>query len=115
MILNHVADRAGLIIESAPTLDPESFRHGDLDGFDMLTVPDRLQGRVCKAEEKHIMDRLLPKIMIDAKDRFLIKSAKKNPVEFPGRGEVPAKGFFDNNASAFVAIRFRQLFHDQTE
>ena len=68
MILNHVADRADLIIESAPTLDPESFRHGDLDTFDMLAVPERLQVRVCEAEEKHIMNRLLPKIMVDAKD-----------------------------------------------
>ena len=53
--------------------------------------------------------------MVDAKDRFLIKSAKKNPVEFLGRGEVPAKGFLDNNTSAFVAVRFRQLFYYQTE
>ena len=46
MILDHVADGAGLLVESAAALHAEALRHRDLHALDVLAVPDRLQERV---------------------------------------------------------------------
>src|SRR5689334_12229202 len=100
MILNHVTDRTGFIIKSAPALDPEVFRHGDLHAFDMVAVPEGLQERVREAEKKHVMHGPLPKVMVNAKDRLLVEGAQQDPVEVLCRVEIPAEGLFDDDTSA---------------
>src|SRR4029077_18077934 len=97
MILNHVADSARSIVESPPALDSEVFCHGDLHALDMVAIPKRLQERVGKTEEKHVVHRPLAKVMVDAEDSILIERAEQNPVEVLRRGEVPAEGLFDDN------------------
>jgi hypothetical protein len=49
MVLNHIANRAGFIIERAPALDAEVLCHRDLHTFDVLAVPERLQERILEA------------------------------------------------------------------
>src|SRR5262249_3632558 len=49
MILNHVADRAGLIIECPAALNAEVFRHRYLYALDLIAVPERLQNRILEA------------------------------------------------------------------
>src|SRR6266436_361247 len=115
MILNHVADSARSIVESAPALNSKVFCHGDLHAFDMLAIPKRLQERVGKTEEEQVVHRPLSKVMVDAEDCLLVEGAEQNPVEVLRRGEVPAEWLFDDNASAIVAARLRQLFDDQAE
>src|SRR5215831_21122865 len=115
MILNHVADRAGLIIERPPPLDPEILRHGDLHALDLIAVPERLEERIREAEEHHVMDGSFSQIMIDAEDVFFVESAEQNLVKRLLRGKVMAEGLFDDNAGAVGTIRFGQLFHDEAE
>src|SRR5262249_22876457 len=55
MILNHVADRAGRIIKGASAFDSEVFRHRDLHAFDIITIPERFQERVCETGKEHVM------------------------------------------------------------
>src|SRR6266446_1659081 len=112
MILDHVADSAGLVIEGASTLDSEVLSHRDLYAFDVIAIPKRLQERVGKTEEKHVMDWPLPQVMVDAEDSILIKRAEQNLVKILRRGEVPAEGLFDNNPSGIGAARLCQLFDD---
>ena len=78
MVLDHVADGAGLIVKSASSLDTEVFRHRDLDAFDVVSVPERLHERVRKPEKKHVIYRLLAKVMINAEDRGFIEGAEQN-------------------------------------
>src|SRR5215510_3434607 len=59
------------------------------------------------------MHRPLAEVMVDAKDRRLIEGTEQNLVEFLGGGAVVTKGFFNDDASAFSAVRLRQLLHDQ--
>src|SRR5690349_6534607 len=106
MVLNHVADRARLIVKGPSTLDPEVFRHGDLDALDMVAVPERLQERVRKAKEDHVVHRPLPKVMVDAEDRLLVKGCEQDAVEFLRRGQVMSEGLFDDNAYALRTARF---------
>src|SRR4030095_14819466 len=115
MVLNHVANGAGLIIERPPALNPEILRHGDLDALDLIAVPERLKERVLEAEKHHVMHRSFSQIMIDAEDVLLVEAAEQNPIELLRRGEVVTEGFFNDDTSALGAVRLGQLFHDQLE
>src|SRR5262249_43746774 len=115
MILNHVADRAGLIIERPPALNSEVFRHGDLHTLDLIAVPERLEERIREAEEHHVMDGSFSQIMIDAEDVLLVESAEQNLVKCLRRGQVVAEGLFDDDAGAASTIRFGQLFHNKSK
>src|SRR5579862_5570573 len=99
MVLDHIPDRSGLIVEGASPLDPEVFRHGDLDALDLVTVPERLQERVREAKEDHVMHRPLPKVMVDAEDGGLVKDCEQSAVKLLCRGPVVSERLFDNNAS----------------
>ncbi len=115
MILNHVADGAGLIVECAAALDAEVFRHGDLHALDMVAVPERLEERIREAEVDHVLHGPLPEVMVDAEDRRFGKGSEQNPVQCPGRPEVCPKGLFDDHAGAFRAARLAELLDDRTE
>src|SRR5262245_6081003 len=113
MVLNHVADGTGLIIERPTALNPEILRHGDLYALDLIAVPERFEERVLEAEEHHVMHRSFSQIMIDAEDVLLVESAEQNLVERLRRGKVVTEGLFDDDASPVGTIRFGQLFHDK--
>src|SRR5215472_13563161 len=115
MVLNHVADGAGLIIERPPALNPEILRHGDLYAFDLIAIPERLEERILEAEEHHVMDWSFSQIMVDAKDVLLVESAEQNLVKCLRRGKVVTEGFFDDDACAIGTIRFGQLFHNKSK
>ena len=101
MILDHVADRAGLIVESAAALDAEVFRHGDLHALDVVAVPERLQERVGEAEDEHVVHRPLAEVVVDAEDAALGKGCVQDPVELLRRRQVVSERLFDDDASAF--------------
>ena len=75
MVLDHVANGAGLIVESAASLHSEILRHGDLHAFNVVAIPERLHERIGEAENDHVVHRPLAEIVIDAKDRGLGKDA----------------------------------------
>ena len=115
MILNHIADCAGLIIERASALNSKVLRHSNLYALDLIAVPERLQERVLEAEEDHVMHRPLAEVMVDAEDVLLVESPEQNPIERLRRGEVVTEGFFNDNASAVGTVCLGQLFHDDPE
>src|SRR5215470_12834156 len=80
MILDHVANGAGTIIEGASALYAEALGHGDLDTLHELAVPERLQKRIREPEEEHVVHRSLAKVMIDAEDRCFIEMLQENTV-----------------------------------
>src|SRR6202007_2279232 len=45
MVLDHIAERTGLIVKGASALDSEVLRHGDLYAFDMIAIAKMLQNR----------------------------------------------------------------------
>jgi hypothetical protein len=58
VVLDHVTDRACLLVEAAAPLDAEALRHRDLHALDVVAVPDRLDERVREAEEEEVLHRL---------------------------------------------------------
>ena len=105
MILHDVADRARLIIESAPPLDAEVFGHGDLHTLDMVAIPERFQERIGEAEEEHVVHRPLAQVMVDAEDRLLVEGAEQGAVERLRREEIVTERFFNDDASAVACIQ----------
>jgi len=68
MVLDDIANCAGLVIERAPALYAETFRHRDLHAVNKVTIPEGLHEGVGEAEDHHVMDRPLAEIVIDAED-----------------------------------------------
>ena len=69
MVLDHIANGAGLIVESAATLHAEILRHRDLHALDVIAIPEWLHERVGESEDDHVVHRPLAEIVVDAKDR----------------------------------------------
>src|SRR5207247_9801493 len=71
--------------------------------------------RVGEAEEQDVVHRPLAEVMVDPKDRLLVKAAEQRAVERLRRREVTAEGLLDDDASAGSAAGFAELLHDQPE
>ena len=95
VVLKHVADGPGLVVEFAAVLHAEILRHGDLDAADMIAVPDRLEHGIGKASIEDVLHRLLAEEVIDAEDVVFRKVPVQELVQFPRGGEVVAKWLFD--------------------
>ncbi len=115
VILDHIANGAGLIVEGSAALDPERLRHRDLHALDVAAVTQRLEERINKAEKDHIVDRPLPQIVVDPKNRFLVEGPEQDPVELLRRGDIMTKGFFDDDAGALGAAGLGQLLDHKLE
>ena len=68
MVLEDVADRAGLLVERRAALDPDRLGDRDLDVVDELAVPDRLEDAVREPQRQHVLDRLLAEVVVDPED-----------------------------------------------
>ena len=100
VVLHHVAQGAGLLVEGAAAFDTEGFSHGDLYVVNVVALPDRLEDAVGEAEDEQILNGLFAEIVIDAKDLALAKDSVDLVVEFAGGVEVVAERFFDDDGDA---------------
>src|SRR5712671_5951659 len=102
MILHHVADGPRLIIEGSAALDAKVLRHGDLHALHVMAVPERLEERVGKSKEQHVVHGLFPQIMINSENVPLLKTLEQNAIQ-PLRGRaVGAKRFLHDDARSFL-------------
>ena len=81
MVLDDVADGAGLLVEGAAVLDPEGLGDRDLDPRDRVAIPDPLEDRVAEAEDQQVLDRLLPQVVVDPVDPLLGEDLVEGGVE----------------------------------
>ena len=58
VVLDDVANDAGLVVELAAALDAEALGHRDLHVLDVVPIPDRLEERVGEAEIEDVLHRL---------------------------------------------------------
>jgi hypothetical protein len=71
VVLEHVAQRTGVVVVAATLLDADRLRRGDLDRVDVAPVPDRLEDDVRETQRHDVLHRFFPEIVIDAVDRVL--------------------------------------------
>ena len=99
MILEHVAQKSGVFKIFRPMLDPDGLRHRDLDGINIVAVPDRLENKVRKAEHQNVLNGLLAEIMVDPVDLAFTQTVPQGAVKLLRALQVAPERFFDHHVA----------------
>ncbi len=110
MVLNHVAQRAGLVIEAGATLDAELFGDRDLHVLHAASPPQRLEQRITETQRQQVLHCFLTEIVVDTEDLLLGEDATDAFVDLRRRRLVMAERLFQHDAR----IRRRQLIGRET-
>src|SRR5437764_11544713 len=97
MVGDHVAERAGALIEFAAPLDSDRLGGRDLHMVDMPAIPDRLEQSVGKAQRHHVLHCFLAEEMVDSIDLMLAKRPEDFGVERFCRIEVMPERLLDDD------------------
>jgi len=108
VVLDHVAQLAGLIEVAPAAFDADGFGDGDLHVGDVVLVPLRLEQAVGEAQGDQVLHRVLAQVMIDAIGAVFREEARHRVVHLAGRLQVMADGFFQHHAGALGQPRLRQ-------
>ena len=71
MVLDHVAQRADLVVELRAALDADLLGDGDLHVLDATAAPQRLEQLIAETQRQQVLHGLLAEVVIDAKDARL--------------------------------------------
>src|ERR1700722_13058794 len=104
MVLDHIADRTGLVVKASTPLNAKVLRHRDLDALDVVPIPERLNKRVGEAECQHVVQCAFSEIVVDTKDVGLIENAEQDFVEFLSRCQIMSEGFLHDDARSAITI-----------
>ena len=110
-----VAQRADRVVEVAAVLDAEVLRHRDLDGLDVVPVPDRLEHRVREAEVDDLLDPHLPEVVVDAVELRLVDVLVQLVGERPRRGHVVPERLLDDDPRVRRHARLGESADDRAE
>jgi hypothetical protein len=87
---------------------PVAYSHvcsnGDLHVVNVVPIPDRLENRVCQAEDQYVLDGLLARVMVGAVDLRFGENPMDDLAELPRGQLVGSERFFDHDAP--IAARF---------
>jgi hypothetical protein len=76
VVLHHVTQRAGLVVERATALDAQRLGDRDLHVADAAAPPQRLEQRIAEAQREQVLHCLLAEVMVDAED---LRSSNTKP------------------------------------
>ncbi len=103
VVLNHIAHRADPVVKGSAAQNAELLRHGDLHAFNVLAIPDRLEKEVGEAEKDHVLNGVLPEIVVDAEDIVFIEDAVNFGVERPRGFDIVTEGLLDDHTRSLSA------------
>jgi hypothetical protein len=66
MVLHHVAQRTGAVVEVAARAHADGLGQRDLDVGDALAPPQRFEQRVAEAQRRQVLHRRLAQVVVDA-------------------------------------------------
>src|SRR3954451_23259335 len=98
MVLEDVADCAGVLVVAGPGLDADRLGHRHLDVVDELAIPDRLEDPVREAEREHVLHGLLAEVVVDPEDLLLAEVLEQGRGQLLRRLEVVAERLLDHEA-----------------
>src|SRR4029453_6450090 len=101
-----------LFVESAPTGDAEGLGHRDLHARDGAAIPEGLRVRGAEAEQRHVLDGELARVVIEPTDRGLVEHAVDDGVELARRGQVVTERLLDQEPAALDAAGGTQAADD---
>ena len=88
VVLDHVAQRAGLLVVAAAPLDAGGLGDRDLDVVDRLAAPRPLDHRVGEPEDQDVLHRLLAEVVVDAEDLRLVEDLAHDAAELARARQV---------------------------
>ena len=88
---DHVAERAGALVEAGALAEAERLGHVDLDVIDEVAVPDRLEQPVREPEREDVLRGLLAEEVVDAEDLLLVEHLVQLRVERHARSRDPCR------------------------
>src|SRR5690625_774991 len=103
MILNHISERARLIVVPASVLYIYCFGDRYLDIVDVISIPEGFKDSIRKPEGENILHRLFAQVVVDPKNLTLFKVSRQVIIKSSCTFKVPAKRLF-NHESAFFGI-----------
>ena len=115
VVLQHVADGAGPVVEPAAVGDVERLGHGDLDGVHVVPVQQRLDHRVGEPDEQHVLHRVEGQPVIDPEDGLFGEVLVHGVVELPRAGQVGAERLFHHDPGAAGPARAGDPLGDPAE
>ena len=120
MVLDEVAQRAGVVVVARARADAEILRRRDLDVVDVVAVPQRLEHAVGEAQRQHVLDGLLAEVVVDAEDLALLEHRQHDLVELARLGQARAERLLDDHADLGVlrvveVVRAELLDDDREE
>ena len=98
MVLEDVAQHAGLLVVAGAVPDADRLGHGDLHVVDVVAVPQRLEDGVGEAKDQDVLDRLFAQVVVDAVDLALVEDLVHLAVERLRAGQVAAERLLDDDA-----------------
>ena len=116
MVLNHILERAYPVIIGNAAFESDGFGNGDLDMVDRLSVPQRLEQHVGKAQREQVLDGLLAQIVVDADHMLFGEGVADLGIDLARRGKVVADRLFHRDAAFCAGDSGRlQPLRDRTE
>ena len=101
MVLDHVADHAGLIVVFGSVADAHAFGHGDLHAADVGLVPQGMEDLVGKTQGQEVLHGLLAEVVVNAVDLALLEHLVQALGQGTGAFQVAAVGLFHHQSAPF--------------
>src|SRR5580692_9146520 len=111
MVLNHVADGPGLIVEASASLYSEVLGHRDLDTVDVVAVPEGFHKSIGETECEYVVHCAFSEVMIDTEYVGFRENTKQNFIQLLRRGKIVPEGLLHNNSTTSGAVGFRKMLH----
>ena len=115
MVLHHVAQRAGIVVEVAARFHAEFFGNRDLNALDPLAAPQRFEQRIAEAQRQQVLHRFFTEVVVDPVDLFFSEDFADRIVDCIRRLEVVAERLFQHDARILVQPDRCQRMADRHE
>ena len=98
VVLQHVAQRARVIVVAAALLHADRLGDRDLHVVDHVGIPQPFEDRVGEAEREQVLHRLLAEVVVDAEGLRLAEHRADLVVDLARRGEVVTDRLLQHDA-----------------
>src|SRR5690625_8029206 len=99
MILNHISERARLIVVPASVLNIYCFGDRYLDIVDVISIPEGVKDSIRKPEGQNILHRLFAQVVVDPKNLTLFKVSRQVIVKSSCTFKDPAKRYCNHDTA----------------
>jgi hypothetical protein len=100
VVLNHVAQRTGVVVVAGAAFQGDRLVPDDLDPLNMAGVPDRLEDAVGEPQPEQVLDSLQAQEVVGAEGRLLAEAPGQQLVERLRLGQAAPERLLDHHPAA---------------